>query len=261
MPDPIRPLALLAGEQESHAEGHVPDETSGDAKVTDICIAGTREEEVSYEARTTGDGSPIVDVLTSTTEANEEDSPRICATPQAIGVSLAAPIGVSLAASDAQLGMTFKLDPLGRDAPRGGDASKSKNAWSVEPLAKYLKNVTQIVESNINKKRLPTEEKLDAFVAKLVREVHRQVRHAPKKVRPNLTRLCACRFDRFHDFTRNQRVVTPSPEELKIALTTLVEALLAEFVTRPLRVNPIKQGSRQWAAPWLHTSLVDVCVA
>jgi hypothetical protein len=260
MPDPIRPLALLAGEQESHAEGHVPDDTSGDAKVSDICIAGTQEEEVGYEARTTGDGSPTIDVLTSTTEAQEEDSPRICTTPQAIGVSLAAPIGGSLAAPDAQLGLTFKLDPLGRDAPRA-DISKSKNTWSVEPLAKYLKSVTQIVESNINKKRLPTEEKLDAFVAKLVTEVHRQVRHAPKKVRPNLTRLCACRFDRFHDFKSNQRVVTPSPEELKIALTTLVEALLAEFMTRPLRVNPIKQGSRQWAAPWLHASLVDVCVA
>mmetsp|Transcript_68091 Transcript_68091/g.108031 ORF Transcript_68091/g.108031 Transcript_68091/m.108031 type:complete len:433 (+) Transcript_68091:119-1417(+) len=259
MPDPIRPFALLASEHDGHADAHAPDEISAEAKVSDDCVDAIQGQSACSEVRPAGDGSPIADVLTSTTDTQGEfpdEGSQSCESSQVIDVSLIVP--------DTQLGLILKLDPFGRDAPRGIDATdKIKPTWSVEPLAKYLKSVAHLVESNINNRRLPTEKKLDAFVAKLVATLHRQLRHAPKKMRQYLIRLCAYRFDRFHDFTRNQRVATPSPEELKIALTTLIEALEPGIVSRPLpaRVNALKQGSRQWAAPWLHTSLVDVCVA
>jgi len=123
--------------------------------------------------------------------------------------------------------VSFKWDPYFRDMPRRNCDVKSE--WSVEPLAKYLKRVVQQVDANIETHRLPTPEKLDAFVARLVANSHRLLKHAPKKIRQTLHGMLSCRFKRFWNFARNEKVRSTNPEELKSMLTCLVEALVAEF--------------------------------
>jgi len=139
----------------------------------------------------------------------------------------------------AQLGLKLKRDPYGRDAPRNCEAKKE---WSPEPLAKYLKGVVGQIDTNIQNHRLPTAEKLDAFVNRLVANTHRQLRHAPKKVRHSLNGLCARRFHRYWNFARNEKVRNTTPEELTSTLLCIVEALLSETVTR-------STNQCQWVQP------------
>jgi len=148
-------------------------------------------------------GEEVVDTTTNNTDYNQEE-PRP--------------------------GMTFKWDPYGRDVPR---RSEVKGDWSVEPLAKYLKRVVQQIDANIQNHRLPTAEKLDAFVSRLVSNTHRQLKHAPKKFRHTLQAMLSHRFKRFWNFTRNEKVRTTNPEELKSTLIYLIDALVSEFAVCP----------------------------
>jgi hypothetical protein len=128
-------------------------------------------------------------------------------------------------------GLSFKWDPYGRDAPRrNGDM---KGEWSVEPLAKYLKRVAMQIDSNIETHSVPSKEKLDGFVARLVAHTQRLLKHAPKKMRPTLQGLISRRFQRFWIFARNEKVRSTNPEELKGILNCLVEALLTEYGVSP----------------------------
>lgn len=127
--------------------------------------------------------------------------------------------------------VSFKWDPYFRDVPRRNCDVKSE--WSVEPLAKYLTRVVQQVDANIETHRLPTPEKLDAFVARLVANSHRLLKHAPKKIRQTLHGMLSNRFKRFWNFARNEKVRSTNPEELKSMLTCLVEALASEFGVSP----------------------------
>merc|ERR1719491_1041284 len=142
-----------------------------------------------------------------------------------------------------QLGLKLKRDPMGRDIPRNCEAKKE---WSPEPLAKYLKGVVYQIDDNIKKHRLPTAEKLDAFVNRLVANTHRQLRHAPKKVRHSLNGLCARRFHRYWNFARNEKVKNTTPEELTNTLLCIVEALLSETVACAAKQS---QQLDQWAQP------------
>jgi len=130
--------------------------------------------------------------------------------------------------------ISFKWDPYGRDMPRRIIADGNvKGEWSVEPLAKYLKRVVMQIDANIETHRLPTAEKLDAFVSRLVANTHRLLKHAPKKVRQTLQSMLSRRFQRFWNFARNEKVRSTNPEELKSMLTCLVDALICEFGLSP----------------------------
>jgi len=128
-------------------------------------------------------------------------------------------------------GMPLKRDPYGRD---GGSSSgrvrlDAKQGWSVEPLCKYLKDVACQIDANLRDECLPTAERLEAFVSRLVVNTQRQLKHAPRKERHTLQALFSRRFQKFWDYARNQKVRSTTPEELKWALVTLVENLFAEF--------------------------------
>jgi hypothetical protein len=197
MPDPIRPLALLASEDTGNGE--------------ESLMPAVDEEENSNadlpEGESTTDmGSPL----------------EACA--QKAGTDSAPPSSTDPVA---HIGVALTQDPYGRDAPR---RSLVKAAWSPESLAKYLKGVASQIDSNIQNERLPTAEKLDAFIKRLVSNTHRQLRHAPKKARRSMNELCARVFYRFWNFSRNEKVGNTSPEELTSVLLCIVEALLSEAV-------------------------------
>jgi len=140
-----------------------------------------------------------------------------------------------------QLGLKLARDPYGRDAPRRGEA---KSVWSPEPLAKYLTGVASKIYANIQNQKLPSAEKLDAFINRLVSNTHRQLRHAPKKVRDSLKELCARFFSRFWNFVRNEKLRNTTPEELSTALLDIVEALRSEEM--PGTSGPSIESSTRW---------------
>mmetsp|Transcript_58482 Transcript_58482/g.166315 ORF Transcript_58482/g.166315 Transcript_58482/m.166315 type:complete len:334 (-) Transcript_58482:247-1248(-) len=127
-------------------------------------------------------------------------------------------------------GVSIKWDPFGRDNPRRLEV---KNEWSGEPLAKYLKGVVFQIDTNLQNHCVPTTEKLDAFVSRLVGTTHRQMKHAPKRQRHVLQALFAKRLQKFWNFVRNEKVKSTSPEELKSALLSLIESLTTDFGVNP----------------------------
>lgn len=137
----------------------------------------------------------------------------------------------SSGASVLRLGMPLKRDPYDRDG--GSSCSRgrleTKHGWSVEPLMKYLKGVAVQIDTNLRDERLPTAERLEAFVAQLVTNTQRQLKHAPRKDRHTLQAMFERRFQKFWDFARNQKVRTTTPEELRWVLVSLEENLFAEF--------------------------------
>lgn len=140
-------------------------------------------------------------------------------------------------------GMLLKWDPFGRDNPRRPEVKKSrdvKNEWSPEPLVKYLQGVVSQIDANLQNHCVPTAEKLDAYVSRLVNNVHRQMKPAPKRVRHLLQTLFAKRFQKIWNFVRNEKVRTTTPEELKAALQGLIDSLSSDFGVNPetLVVHP-----------------------
>jgi len=136
----------------------------------------------------------------------------------------------ALAAIHARPGMPLTNDPLGRDGSRrpGG-----REAWSLEPLAKYLKGVALQIDANLRHERLPTNDRLDCYVSKVVSNARRKLHHAPRKVRHMLQTLFSRRFQKFWNFTRNEKVRSTTPEELKLVLVALIEQLVNEFAVNP----------------------------
>lgn len=132
-----------------------------------------------------------------------------------------------------RLGMPLKRDPYGRDGSSSMRRLETKNGWSVEPLAKYLKNVALQIDTNLRDECLPSAERLESFVSRLVLQTKKQLKHAPRKERHTLQALFSSRFQKFWDFAQNQKVRSTSPEELKLALVTLVENLFVEFAGSP----------------------------
>ena len=65
---------------------------------------------------------------------------------------------------DVSVGMPLRWDPFGRDGRR----QEVKGEWTPDSLAKYLKGVALQIDNNLNQGRLPTAERLDAFVSRLV---------------------------------------------------------------------------------------------
>jgi len=127
-------------------------------------------------------------------------------------------------------GMPLKWDPYGRDGPR---RSEVKTEWSADPLAKYLRGVVSQIDANLTNHCVPSNDKLDAFVSRLVANTHRQMKHAPKRAKHTLQGMFSRRFLRFWNFVRNEKVRTTTPEELKGALVSLIEGLTTEFEVNP----------------------------
>mmetsp|Transcript_106510 Transcript_106510/g.194157 ORF Transcript_106510/g.194157 Transcript_106510/m.194157 type:complete len:432 (-) Transcript_106510:38-1333(-) len=241
MPDPIRPLALLRGEHagSEHVGPGTEHVESCEHKVDGTCEVGGQEPPVYETSDVVGES------LVHTNETSE-------GLGDTASDSIQAKIGegdngtLDAVVDCAQLGWPLKRDPYGRDGhgrdgPRRGEAKE----WSVEPLAKYLKSVVHQIDTNINNQRLPTAEKLDAFVTRLVANTQRQLRHAPKKTRHAIQAMCARRFHRFWNFARNEKVKATTPEELKCVLICLIEALLSKYVM----VGPSPAGIRHYSQP------------
>lgn len=130
-------------------------------------------------------------------------------------------------AGDSRPGMALKWDPFGRDSIRRVVDTKGK--WSLEPLVKYLKDVARQIDANLRDERLPTSDRLDTYVHRLVANTQRQLKHAPRKVRHPLQAMFSKRFQKFWNFARNEKVRTTTPEELKVALIVLIENLTSEL--------------------------------
>lgn len=131
--------------------------------------------------------------------------------------------------SESGVGITIKWDPCGRDGPRRKTASE----WSADHLAKYLKSVVSQIDANVSNSCVPSSEKLDSFVFRLVANTHRQMRHAPQKVRHALQAMIGKRFQRFWNFQRNEKLSMTTPEELRTTLTAVVEGLVSDFGVSP----------------------------
>jgi len=128
------------------------------------------------------------------------------------------------AAAGVAVGMPLKWDPFGRDGA-GRRQEGSRSSWTPETLASYLKGVAVQIDDNLSHGRLPTPDRLDAFVSRLVAHSQRQLKHAPRKVRHQLHATFTLRFQTFWNFTHNRKVRSITPDDLKTILTTLVENL------------------------------------
>lgn len=234
MPDPIKPLALLRGEH--WGSEHVGPGTEH---------AESCEHKVDGACEVEGQDSPVYE----TSDVVGENLMHTNDTSEGLGDTASDNIQVKMNEADAgsldavvdcaQLGFPLKRDPYGRDGPRRGEAKE----WSVESLAKYLKSVVHQIDTNINNQRLPTAEKLDREVTRLVANTQRQLRHAPKKTRHAIQAMCARRFHRFWNFARNEKVKATTPEELKCVLICLIEALFSKFSM----VGPSPTGMRHYS--------------
>lgn len=146
--------------------------------------------------------------------------------------------GAAVLAAESRPGMPLKRDPYGRDGPRRGEV---KGEWSVESLAKYLKGVASQIDANLQNHCVPTAEKLDSFVQRLVANTHRHTKHAPKKVRHTLQGMFSKRFQKFWNFMRNEKIRSTSPEELKTTLVCLIDSINTEFgVAADLPAQPTR---------------------
>lgn len=125
------------------------------------------------------------------------------------------------AAARSQMGALLKRDPFVRDGPCRRDPPTKE--WTVEPLVKYLRGVVQQIEQNIQNHCVPTADKLDTYVSRLLVNTQRHVKRAPKTRRHSLQVLLSRRNFVRHD---GQRATTP--EELKTALNSVIEDLLRD---------------------------------
>mmetsp|Transcript_139598 Transcript_139598/g.434231 ORF Transcript_139598/g.434231 Transcript_139598/m.434231 type:complete len:361 (+) Transcript_139598:81-1163(+) len=133
-----------------------------------------------------------------------------------------------------------KKDPFGRDNP---ERVQVRSEWSAEPLAKFLQGIVSQIDTNLQNHCVPTSEKLDTFVSRLVANMHRQVKHAPKRIRKLLQDMFAKRFQKIWNVVRNEKVTRSiSPEELKVALIGLIESLTSEFGVNPEVVRAVNQS-------------------
>mmetsp|Transcript_13471 Transcript_13471/g.31947 ORF Transcript_13471/g.31947 Transcript_13471/m.31947 type:complete len:376 (-) Transcript_13471:72-1199(-) len=146
------------------------------------------------------------------------------------------PLPDSRAGNSVSVGMPLKWDPFGRD---GACRQDPKAEWTPDSLTKYLKGVAIQIDDNLSRGHLPTADRLDNFVHRLVIYSHRQFKHAPKKVRHKLAATFTTRFQTFWNFSRNEKVRNITPEELKGILLALVENLSHHDLT--LSEQPLAQ--------------------
>lgn len=149
---------------------------------------------------------------------------------------------------DLRPGDPQECDPCDRHGFHWPERSRAVTSeWSPEGLLRYLKGVLVQVDDNLAKRCVPTAERLDAFISRLVANLQCQVKHAPKgRVRHVLQGLLSRRFQKFWSFSRNQKVGNRSttPEELRATLTYLVDALSADgnFSRELVQAKPSRGG-------------------
>lgn len=127
----------------------------------------------------------------------------------------------------------FRRERHGRDGPPRHTWGPDFRAWTAAPLVRYLKRVALQIDSNVRNKSMPTTDRLDAFVSKLIDQSKRQLRSAPKKVRPMLQQHFVQQFQYYWDFLQNTKVNDITPEELKWSLISLIETLITAFKVNP----------------------------
>lgn len=125
--------------------------------------------------------------------------------------------------------VSFKWDPYGRDVPRM-QHREPHSETSVEKMVKYLKRVVEAFDSNMERKKPPTADKLDAEIARMMGYLHRQLKNAPKKHK--LQGIFSHCFQRIWNFGANKKVRSTTPEEMKRILLDLIDNLNSEFPAR-----------------------------
>jgi len=230
MPDPIRTTlilapALLDDEQVVEAKAEGPSTW----EPLPLLGAAARAGGVEAEGPSTWEPLPLLGGAVRAVGTDMVGGSRGVAVADGVGVEAFPPI---TGMGGPRLGMPLK-DPCGRDGSSSIRRLETKNGWSVEPLAKYLKNVALQIDTNLRDECLPSAERLESFVSRLVLQTKKQLKHAPRKERHTLQALFSSRFQKFWDFAQNQKVRSTSPEELKLALVTLVENLFVEFAGSP----------------------------
>merc|ERR1712228_12873 len=107
-----------------------------------------------------------------------------------------------------------------------------------EPVVAYITSVVSQIDSNLQSNCLPTDDKLDAFVSRLVTRLRQQLKHAPKKVFRSLEGLFNRKFKEFWNFQGNRKTRRTTPEELRVTLVVLAEILSASPDGIPVSQKP-----------------------
>lgn len=122
---------------------------------------------------------------------------------------------------------SFKSDPFGRDSSKY--IGPKKDEWSLAPLANYMDTITAKIDDNIAKDMPFTDAKFDSFVSRVVSTIRRRTQHAPREMRRRISAILDKKFRKFWNVQRNQKVKNTTPQELKIALVSVIEAFQSEF--------------------------------
>lgn len=122
---------------------------------------------------------------------------------------------------------SFKSDPFGRDSSKY--VGPKKDEWSLAPLANYMDTITAKIDDNIAKDMPFTDAKFDSFVSRVVSTIRRRTQHAPREMRRRISAILDKKFRKFWNVQRNQKVKNTTPQELKIALVSVIEAFQSEF--------------------------------
>lgn len=135
-------------------------------------------------------------------------------------------------------GAPVQHDPYGRDrdGPRRHEANSE---WPVDRVVTYILSVISQIDSNLRKNCRPTDDKMDAFVKRLVSTLRQHLKHAPKKVYRSMEGILDCKFSEFWNFKSNQKTRQTTPEELRATLAAIVELLSV----KPLGIV-VQQGIR-----------------
>lgn len=135
-------------------------------------------------------------------------------------------------------------DPYGRHPPKA-----KEDAWSVEPLAKIMKGAVSQIDGNLQKYGMPSPEKLDSFISRLVSKTKESTNMAPKDAQRNIRRTFASCMQPFWDVAHNQKIKDATPDELKVAISHLIEHVNSEFSTKSGRSGRSGGSAKVGPAP------------
>lgn len=146
-------------------------------------------------------------------------------------------------------GVPFQADPYGRD----GTAAPVPGRWSPETLVKFLTGRVQQIDRNIQEQKLPSSEKMDKYVQSLVSNTLKKINENRKgKEKMILQERFADRFQKFWSNDKTMPRVRPTPEELRTALSLLLDDIIVEFgdtgATQPLTAPLRSRSNRRKAA-------------
>merc|ERR1712032_1329895 len=119
---------------------------------------------------------------------------------------------------------------MGKHEDKGDKGKGDKGEWSAERLANYLRKFTQQIDVHVCARQIPTTDRLDAYISRLVKNIQRHLKHAPKNERHSLNTFCSKRFQAFWNFNRNEKVRTTTPENLRAVLVSVIDHLVSDYI-------------------------------